>query len=70
MLLEMHGIKLILTILYHKNMKIYSQTFEGKKEFLLNHACQLYQLTRPNKVGEVMNLIRQCQPSSLEEWEQ
>ena len=50
-------------------MKIYSQTFEGKKEFLLNHACQLYQLTRPNKVGEVMNLIRQCQPSSLEEWE-
>ena len=51
-------------------MKIYSQTFEGKKEFLLNHACQLYQLTRPNKVGEVMNLIRQCQPTSLEEWEQ
>lgn len=44
-------------------------TFAGKKEFLLNHACQLYQLTRPNKVGEVMNLIRQCQPSSIEEWE-
>lgn len=50
-------------------MKIYSKTFSGKKEFLLNHACQLYQLTRPNKVGEVMNLIRQCQPSSIEEWE-
>lgn len=50
-------------------MKIYSMTFAGKKEFLLNHACQLYQLTRPNKVGEVMNLIRQCQPSSIEEWE-
>ena len=44
-------------------------TFPGKKEFLLNHACQLYQLTRPNKVGAVMNLIRQCQPSSIEEWE-
>lgn len=44
-------------------------TFAGKKEFLLNHACQLYQLTRPNKVGAVMNLIRQCQPSSIEEWE-
>lgn len=50
-------------------MKIYSKTFTGKKEFLLNHACQLYQLTRPNKVGEVMSLIRQCQPSSIEEWE-
>ena len=44
-------------------------TFAGKKEFLLNHACQLYQLTRPNKVGAVMNLIRQCQPTSIEEWE-
>ena len=44
-------------------------TFAGKKEFLLNHACQLYQLTRPNKVGAVMNLIRQCQPKSIEEWE-
>ena len=51
-------------------MKQYSKIFEGKKEFLLNYACQLYQLTRPNKVGEVMNLIRQCQPSSIEEWEQ
>ncbi len=50
-------------------MKIYSKTFGGKKEFLLNHACQLYQLTRPNKVGAVMKLIRQCQPSSIEEWE-
>ncbi len=50
-------------------MKTYSMTFEGKKEFLLNHACQLYQLTRPNKVGAVMNLIRQCQPTSIEEWE-
>ena len=49
-------------------MKTYSMTFPGKKEFLLNHACQLYQLTRPNKVGEVMNLIRQCQPCSIEEW--
>lgn len=50
-------------------MKTYSMTFTGKKEFLLNHTCQLYQLTRPNKVGAVMNLIRQCQPSSIEEWE-
>ena len=50
-------------------MKKYSMKFEGKKEFLLNHACQLYQLTRPKKVGAVMDLIRQCQPSSIEEWE-
>lgn len=50
-------------------MEIHSLVFEGKKEFLLNHACQLYQLTRPNKVGEVMSLIRQCQPKTFGEWE-
>lgn len=41
----------------------------GKKEHVLNYACQLYQLSRPNKVGAVMALIRECQPASLEEWE-
>ena len=41
----------------------------GKKEHVLNYACQLYQLSRPNKVGAVMALIRDCQPSSLEQWE-
>lgn len=40
----------------------------GKKEHVLNYACQLYQLARPNKVGAVMALIRDCQPSSLEQW--
>lgn len=50
-------------------MEIHSLVFEEKKELLLNHACQLYHLTRPNKVGEVMSLIRQCQPASFEEWE-
>lgn len=40
----------------------------GKKEHVLNYACQLYQLSRPNKVGAVMALIRDCQPSSLEQW--
>jgi len=49
--------------------KRYSQEF-GKKEKVLNYACQTYQLSRPNKVGTVMALIRQCQPKSLEEWEQ
>ena len=40
----------------------------GKKEHVLNYACQLYQLSRPAKVGDVMALIRECQPSSYEEW--
>lgn len=49
-------------------MKIYSKNF-GKKEKVLNYACQAYQLSRPNKVGAVMALIRQCQPKSFEDWE-
>ena len=40
----------------------------GKKEHVLNYACQLYQLSRPSKVGAVMALIRECQPASYEEW--
>ena len=42
----------------------------GKKEKVLNYACQTYQLSRPGKVGAVMSLIRECQPHSIEEWEQ
>jgi len=49
-------------------MKRYSLEF-GKKEKVLNYACQTYQLSRPNKVGTVMALIRQCQPKTIEEWE-
>lgn len=41
----------------------------GKKEKVLNYATQTYQLSRPSKVGEVMALIRECQPATLEEWE-
>ena len=48
-------------------MEKYSMDF-GKKEHVLNYACQLYQLSRPNKVGAVMALIRDCQPASLEQW--
>ena len=48
-------------------MEKYSMDF-GKKEHVINYACQLYQLSRPNKVGAVMALIRDCQPSSLEQW--
>ena len=49
-------------------MKIHSKNF-GKKEKVLNYANQTYQLSRPNKVGAVMELIRECQPMSIEEWE-
>ncbi len=48
--------------------KKYSMEF-GKKEKVLNYTCQTYQLSRPNKVGAVMALIRECQPQSIEEWE-
>lgn len=50
-------------------IKRYSLEF-GKKEKVLNYACQTYQLSRPNKVGAVMALIRECQPNTIEEWEQ
>lgn len=49
-------------------MEKYSMNF-GKKERVLNYACQTYQLSRPNKVGAVMALIRDCQPVSYEEWQ-
>jgi len=50
-------------------VKRYSKDF-GKKEKVLNYANQTYQLSRPNKVGPVMALIRECQPESFQEWEQ
>lgn len=50
-------------------MKIHSNNF-GKKEKVLNYANQTYQLSRPNKVGAVMALIRECQPKTIEEWEE
>lgn len=49
-------------------MVLHSLNF-GKKERVLNYACQTYQLSRPSKVGAVMELIRRCQPQSIEEWE-
>lgn len=49
-------------------MDRYSMNF-GKKERVLNYTCQTYQLSRPNKVGAVMALIRDCQPSSFDEWQ-
>jgi len=49
--------------------KRFSMEFR-KKEKVLNYACQTYQLSRPNKVGAVMSLIRECQPTTIQEWEQ
>ena len=49
-------------------MKVYSKNF-GKIEKVLNYTCQTYQLSRPNKVGAVMSLIRECQPKTIQEWE-
>ena len=40
----------------------------GKKEKVLNYTSNAYQLTRPSKVGAVMELIRECQPKTFEEW--
>lgn len=51
-----------------KEIKKYAKPF-GKKEKVLNYASNTYQLTRPSKVGEVMALIRECQPKALVEWE-
>ncbi len=48
--------------------KRFSKEF-GKKEKVLNYATQTYQLSRPNKVGTVMALIRECQPKTIENWE-
>ena len=42
----------------------------GKKEKVLNFTSNAYQLTRPSKVGAVMELIRECQPKTFQEWRQ
>jgi hypothetical protein len=51
-----------------KEPQRYSLNF-GKKEKVLNYTCQTFQLSRPNRVGAVMSLIRECQPKSITEWE-
>ncbi len=51
-----------------KEVKKHSLDF-GKKEKVLNYTCQTYQLSRPNKVGAVMALIRECQPKTISDWE-
>lgn len=46
----------------------YAKPF-GKKEKVLNYTSNAYHLTRPSKVGAVMELIRACQPQNFKEWE-
>lgn len=46
----------------------YAKNF-GNKEFLLNYVNRRWGLTKTSKVGEVMALIRECQPKSYDEWE-
>jgi hypothetical protein len=41
----------------------------GYKEHVLNFTAQRFQLTRPKAVGPTMELIHQCRPTSLSEWE-
>lgn len=41
----------------------------GKKEKVLNFTSNTYHLTRPKKVGAVMEMIRECQPTVFEDWE-
>lgn len=46
----------------------YSKDF-GNKEMLLNYVNRRWGLTKTIKVGEVMALIRKCQPKTFKEWE-
>lgn len=49
-------------------MEKYSIDF-GNKEFLLNYTNRRWGLTKTSKVGEVMALIRECQPQTYNEWQ-
>lgn len=48
---------------------IENSQFQGK-EHVLNYTAQRYGLTRPSKVGSVMELIRKCQPKTIQDWEE
>jgi hypothetical protein len=41
----------------------------GSKEIILNYGNRRWGFTKTNKVGEVMAMIRQCQPRTFQEWE-
>lgn len=39
------------------------------KEWILNQAYMRWRLTKKNKVGPIAELIRRCEPKTLDEWE-
>jgi hypothetical protein len=41
----------------------------GSKEIILNYGNRRWGITKTNKVGQVMAMIRQCQPGTFQEWE-
>jgi hypothetical protein len=41
----------------------------GSKEIILNYGDRRWGFTKTNKVGQVMAMIRQCQPTTFQEWE-
>jgi hypothetical protein len=41
----------------------------GSKEIILNYGNRRWGFTKTNKVGQVMAMIRQCQPRTFHEWE-
>lgn len=49
--------------------KKYAKDFGGK-EIILNYANRRWGLTKTSKVGEVMALIRECQPKTFKDWEE
>ena len=50
-------------------MKKVSKDFKSH-ELLLNYANRRWGLTKTSRVGEVMALIRECQPSTFAEWKE
>ena len=52
----------------NQETNVENSQFQGK-EHVLNYTAQRYGLTRPSKVGSVMELIRKCQPRTIEDWE-
>ena len=42
----------------------------AKKEWVLNIAFNRWQFNRPRYVGELSEMIRECAPKTLQEWEQ
>jgi hypothetical protein len=41
----------------------------GSKEIILNYGNRRWGFTKTNKVGQVMAMIRQCQPRTFQEWQ-